>query len=1355
MVQHFFCLVLTLSLLPSLSFAQNELAQQRLNSYLNTNAAKLHLKSNDYAELFITSSYTDPTTGIQHIYAQQRFNGIDVLGGMISLHSSTIANKEYVADNLFKSSDFGVPSPSFAVTAQQAASSALREAHQPPTLPLRVRDITQTKVIFQRANDGAYDVPVRKIYVPNLKQKKLQLAWEVQMFDGQENRYWIMYVDAQSGRMISKKDAIVHCTSQNPQYVTDEKGTSTIPSYNHFTYAPQQQLSADKTVNKYSYFTGANNQYRVFPEPMESAGAPGASQTNVTRTGDPLSSPDGWHKVDGTLAYNYTRGNNVWAFQDPSPGPLGGVPSADPTRTAYANNGIGGTAPLTEPFGFNYPFDPNADPVASQNAAIVNLFYWNNLMHDVFYHFGFDENLNFQHSHLYTTGLRGPSDANGQGDEVLAQAQDGGGTNNANFLTLPDGTPAGGQMQMYLWTSAVSDQLVQIISSTSGHPAAGTKYTAVQGSFANLPTANNDLYNHPVLNKQLVVVQKNALSTVGTNTEGCSTGQQSVALPPANNVVDKIVVIERGDCSFVEKTLGAQQGGAAGVIIINNVDGAPIAMGGSDAPTNAIVIPAVMISKADGKALLAQLTSGATIIGSLKKDTPNPPKRDGDFDNAVMCHEYGHGLSNRFTGGGDALLPLGGSEQGGEGWSDFTALYMIMRSSNLGGATGSHPHGTLPVKGMGTYVVYENSNDIGIRETAYNIDKSAVPYSFKSVSTPAFAEAHSVGYIWCQMLYSMEQEFIDRYGFNDDVTNPANPTGSNVPAGAGGNNVAMRLVLEGMKLQPLNPTFVQERDAILAADAMLYNAQHACIIWKAFAKWGLGENAQSNSNGLGDEVEDYHVPFSCDPTQVDMTLNLTGADKVLNGANITYTIKVKNKYTAPAQYVLVTDQLPANTVYVSSSPTGTYSGGTVSWPTVTFNGNEEKTFMVTTHVNTPTGSTQIFADDNEDGETGWTKSSLTTDNWQIVTNHPYSGTKSWYAPDVDGPSNMSLQTQNKINIPAGGAELVFMHQYATEATFDGGVVEISTDGTVWNYLPPTAFSRNGYSGTIALTDNPLIGGNNMSAFTGTSPGYVMSIASLNDYAGQSIYIRFRMTSDPGTAVDGWYIDDVYVLTDRTEIVNNSASQASNSAGFTGFTDNDAMSKTTLVFGSSQILLPVNLTELQAKPDGNSIRLDWSTMEEIGMGDFVIEREAQNETHFTSIGTLPSAGNSNSRKDYVFNDKNVQSDILYSYRIKAMNTDGSFKYTNIASAKIGNSKPFGFTIAPNPAGSSIKLSFNNPLGKDALVKVFDATGKYITTLAIGNISSTTTVNVSSFSNGTYWLELSDNGLRQTRMLVIQR
>lgn len=1331
--------------------AQEISSRQKLDAYFQKNAARLGLQPADYSGLFVTSSHTDPATGIEHIYAQQRINGIDVIGGHFALHASTKAGKEYEANNLVRTDNLTVASAAPAVSSEAAVRAILKEAKHPDNIPLTVKENSGNKLVYGRNDNPAFNIPVRKAYLPNAKERKLQLAWEVQVFDAKDRHYWIMYIDAATGRLIRKRDAIIHCTYHNPTYKSDAVPVHNVEDHLHLT--AQQPKAKDNTA---SVLLGPPNKYKVFPEPFEAPNTPGATHVLTQNNGDPVASPEGWHKIGPAPSLNYTRGNNVWAFYDPSPGPLGGVPNT--ATVAYANNGLGGTPPLVEPFEFNYPFDPASDPANSRNAAIVNLFYWNNLIHDVFYRFGFDENLNFQESHTFGGTLRGPSDGNGQLDGVLAQAQDGGGTNNANFLTLPDGLPGSAQMQMYLWTTATADQLVQITSSSTGTPPAGTKYIAVQGNFSTLPTANTDLFTNPVLNKQFVIVQKNPLSTVGDTTQGCTTGQQSIALPPGNDVTDKIVLIDRGNCSFVEKVFGAQLGGAAGVIIINNIDGPPQAMGGSDAPGNLVRIPAVMISKADGQALKALIRGGATIIGSLKKDTPNPPKRDGDFDNGVIAHEYGHGISNRFTGGGDVLLPLGGDEQGGEGWSDFIALYMTQRSTDLIPTPG-YPNGKLPSKGIGTYVSYESTNGAGIRPSKYDPDKTKSPYSFKDIGKGGeISVPHGVGHIWCQMLYSVEQEMIDQYGFNNDIYNAATPTGGNVPSGAGGNNVAMRLVTEGMKLQPSNPTFEQQRDAILKADTLLYNAQHSCRIWKAFAKWGLGFSAKSNTDGVGDEVEAFDVPPACDPTQVKATITLSAPDTVINGGFITYTMRVSNSYPNPVSFTATTNKLPNNTTFQTSNPAASsINGKTVDYPIVSLAGNEEKIFTVTARITSPSAGNNLFSDNHEDGEGGWMKSStIPTASWQVVSTKPRSGSNSWFAPNVDGFSDMSLRTQNAINIPAGGAELVFFHSYATENAFDGGIVEISNDnGATWTYLPPQKFVRNGYSGIIPVANNALFGPVDRFAFTGTSNGYVMSVAKLDDYAGQNILVRFRITSDVGTAVDGWYIDDVYIMQGRTEIVDSAYVKVSNVAGFGAPVSVDSAAITTFVVGGSLAPLPAVLTDLKALPKDNTIRLDWATLQEQDIQGFEVERQAQNERSFAPVGNVQSAGNSNSRRPYAFTDNNVQRNVLYSYRIKMIGKDGSVRYSNIASAKLGDGK-FGFTLMPNPASSNVRITFNTQPSANAMLRVYDVSGKLMTTWNMGNLNSVSTnINISGFGNGAYWLELDDNGLKQTQRLIIQR
>ncbi len=1131
-------IILLCLLIPSFfSFSQNKpAALELLKQYAVEHKQSLGIEQNDAANLFVTYDYIDKSTGIQHIYAAQKLNGLTIINTDFSLHTSN--NIQLTSSHLIMFAKYKTHPVGATVNAKDAVFTLMDATGYTATRLINIKQQptgADKYTVFQRNNSSIWDIPCRLVYYKDERLKVLTPAWQIQMMDAYKTHYWLGYVNALTGTLIEKKDLIIHCNFSDAE--TDAATGKHLSSFTIEEDKDAPQINKDDAINSIASLPG--NKYRVYDIPHENPIDPGSQHVLSTRSGDIVSSPDGWHKVGNAITYNYSHGNNVWAFQDPSPGPLGGVPSNDPTRTAYPTNTTGGVYPLVEPFVFDYPVDLTQQPETYMQGAIVNLFYWNNLMHDVFYYMGFDEAAgNFQESNTFSTGTKGGSGALGE-DEVLAQAQDGGGTNNANFLALPDGV--NGQMQMYLWTASFPDSLVQIISSTSGMPPAGKKFIAIQGSLSTLPTANHDLYATPVLNTQFAIVQKNALSTVGTSSEGCSTAQQSIALP-AQNVNGKIAVIDRGDCSFAEKVLGAQLGGAVGAIIVNNVDGPPIVMGGSDAPANAITIPAVMISKADGDIIKAQLNASATITGSLKSDKPLAPKRDGDIDNGVMCHEYGHGISNRLTGGPNSLLPLGGDEQGGEGWSDFLALYMTLRTNDLKGTNVAHPFGTLPVRSIGNYVTYQPYNGRGIREYPYSINMTKNPATFGYIKRPDYSETHSVGFVWCTMLYELLQGFIDEYGMSDNVYEGANPTiDHNPPATAKGNNIAVRLVIEAMKLQPENPTFVEERDAILKADTLLYNAQHACMIWKAFAKRGLGYSAVSGTNALGDETESFDVPYSCDPTQKRISITKTGPGFVSNNSSIIYNITVKNLYPHPASGIELYDTLASTLQFKSATGHPTVTGQILAW-TIHLNANESKTFTVKAKVSSPSASVVYFKDDQEAGGTNWSADASATAQWTYSTDasQAYSGAHYWHIEDYDaGGSNTSLKTVNPISITAG-VELVFVHKYSTESGYDGGVVEVSEDGTTWTYLPPEKFVKGGYIGIIPTANNPYIGTTDEAAFTGASAGYIQSVAALDDYVGKNIYIRFRMTSDVtggSVANGGWWIDDVYLLSNRTELYN--------------------------------------------------------------------------------------------------------------------------------------------------------------------------------------------------------------------------
>ncbi len=210
--------------------------------------------------------------------------------------------------------------------------------------------------------------------------------------------------------------------------------------------------------------------------------------------------------------------------------------------------------------------------------------------------------------------------------------------------------------------------------------------------------------------------------------------------------------------------------------------------------------------------------------------------RDGDFDNGVISHEYGHGISTRLTGGAGNSSCLNNQEQMGEGWSDFFGLVLTIEPGDLG---------TDP-RGMGTWLIGEAANGPGIRTQRYDTDTNT--YTYNSIKTEV--APHGVGSVWAMMLWEMTWDLIDVYGWDPDIYN-----------GTGGNNIALKLVVEGLKLQPCSPGFVDGRNAILLADQNIYGGANQCTIWKAFARRGLGYSAsQGSTNSKTDGTQAFDLP---------------------------------------------------------------------------------------------------------------------------------------------------------------------------------------------------------------------------------------------------------------------------------------------------------------------------------------------------------------------------------------------------------------------------------------------------------------------------------------------------------------
>jgi hypothetical protein len=551
-----------------------------------------------------------------------------------------------------------------------------------------------------------------------------------------------------------------------------------------------------------------NSAYNVIPFNFESPNH--SDRMVITNPANTSASPFGWHDTNGVSGPEYaiTRGNNVFAQDD--------MDGDDTTLGASPNGG----ASLI--FDFPY-FGSNEAASNSLNAATTNLFYMNNIMHDVWYQYGFDEaNGNFQKNN-YGKGGTG-------NDFVYADAQDGSLTspqsiNNANFSSDIDGK--NGRMQMFLWNNSPVIKPLIVISPSAIAGAYFAKQNGFDPGHIDLPVA-------PSFSQSDLILYLNATNVAD---EGCFAPLNGAALN------GKIVVLRRGGCNFTVKVKFAQDAGAIAVIVVNNKIG-EISMSGSDAT---ITIPAISVTQEVGEALIAQMNT-QTVNVKLQLDSNPFVNTDGDFDNGIISHEYGHGISTRLAGGRFNSDCLDNTDQMGEGWSDWIALMMQLKPGDVGAAK----------RGIGTYVSSQSTNGLGIRDYPYSTDKTVNPltytetnkFQYKDTDGIVKTEEHGTGAVWATVLWDLTWAYINKYGYDD-----------NKYTGKGGNNKLMRIVLDGIKLQPCSPTFVSGRDAIIAADQAITGGKDYCMIWEVFAARGLGIKASAGDGNIGnDRVEDFTMP---------------------------------------------------------------------------------------------------------------------------------------------------------------------------------------------------------------------------------------------------------------------------------------------------------------------------------------------------------------------------------------------------------------------------------------------------------------------------------------------------------------
>ncbi len=1078
---------------------------ERIRQYVLDHVDRYGLSEEDISDWTLSHQHVSNVSGAHYIYLQQNVGSVPIDNALLTACFDKagflrVVNSRFVHDLANAKKNAKV------LTDVQALELALRDVGLVGELTIEDREYiggAVQKVLYSMPEHAYGDVVVSLVYL-SMPKHQLRLHWQVRIATLDGLHHWIVFVDTETGAIGRKRDLTVHC------------------DFGPYCSAGQKVENPEEepVPKEYADGLGVNtDSYRVYADPLESPNH--GDSTLETNPADAVASPYGWHDTNGVpgAEYTITRGNNVYAQED-----------RDNNNNTFGNAPDGG-AGLDFDFSADFSADPTTNP--TQNAAITNLFYWNNLMHDVWYHHGFDEAAgNFQENNYGNGGLGG--------DYVIADAQDGGGQNNANFSTPEDGSNP--RMQMYLWD-----------------------------------------------------------------------------------------------------------------------------------PNN-----------------------------------PSDPDLDSDFDNGIIVHEYAHGISNRLSGGAAAAGCLHNAEQPGEGWSDWFALVMTHEA----GDTRTTP------RGIGTYVLEQDPNTgTGIRQYPYTTDMTVNPHTYDDIIGNG---VHGTGSVWCAMLWELYWDLVDQDGYDSDLIN-----------GTGGNNKAMDLVMEGMKLQPCSPGFVDARDAILQADELLYGGANKCLIWNAFARRGLGVSAiQGSSSSRDDGVEAFDVKGA----EISKTSDLTEVDV---GQVVSYTIQSASNCVDYTGY-FITDTLPAEMSYVpgSASDGGVYSNGVITWPVIsnfTSGMTTNYSYQATLNPGVYQGNTVVFSDDMEAGTGDWTVSNTTgLSNWTQVQS-PDCGSMAWYAEELEANPNTENQYLDLAErLLDGIVTLSFDHWYDTEINWDGGQVEISIDGgNNWIDLGPQ-FTQNGYNDYIK--DSP-----SEEAFSGQSGGCIRSVVDLTPYCGERAIIRFNFYYDQFVSGNGWYIDNVELSS--TAAVRNVA-RADLGGG--------QEVRATHCVKIASAALPVDYLQFETGAGRGHIQLDWKTVNEYNNKGFFVER-SRDGVEFEILAWVDAdKSQGDSYKEYQYRDYEVLPGLWYYYRLKQLDQDGRFSYSIVRRAMIEDGqKPW---IRPNPIERGQSLVIDLPTSGSALLCIKNISGQVVRCEPM--VGKSHRLDLHSIVPGVYILSIRTGGEQIIRKLVVQ-
>ncbi|CAM3474884.1 histidine kinase [Corallococcus sp. ZKHCc1 1396] len=845
-------------------------------------------------------------------------------------------------------------------------------------------------------------------------------------------------------------------------------------------------------------------------------------QSDITIANTPFTKNDPWLPANATQ----TTGNNVDAYADLA-APDGFTPGTADLRpeTTAANT-------------FGHVFDQNLAPNANATqikAAVVNLFYVNNFLHDWFYDAGFDEAAGNAQSFNFGRG-------GAEGDPLQAQGQDYGGRNNANMSTPADG--ASPRMQMYVFDGTPELNVTAPASLAgnydSGSAAFGAQVFDVTGDVVAAP--NN----------------------------GCAPFE-------AGAFQGKIALIDRGACDFSAKALNAQNAGAIAAVIGNNAPGEAPGLGGANP---AVTIATQSITQAAAIEWKAAL---ATDTVTVKMRRVAALDRDGTLDNGIIAHEWGHYISNRLIGNAAGLSNNQGRAMG-EGWGDFHAQIMQVRESDRTKPGNAQYQGVYTNAGYTSSGGKNNGYYFGIRRIPYSTDFAKNALTFKHIQNftalPAEqmsgtvtgeinSQVHNSGEIWATMLWEAYASLLNAHPFQE------------------AQDRMKRYLVAAYKATPNAPTYIEARDALWAVALASDPADYQRFV-AAFAKRGAGHGAKAPDRNSFDHIgvtESFSAGGNLEVVSIKLDDSQTGCDhdgvldvdeqgqlkitvrNVGGGGLSAFSGTVSTTSTTATLGFPSSNQIniPAlsrgaqATVTLPVALTATSDDIARAGLKIVFDSPEipaaAKTVTFDPRVNyddvPAVSNTEAF----ESGLASWTLSQTLSSSGDFTLEGPVENryahgtnpaaateitlTSPWMSVDEAADFTISYKYRHS-----------FEEDYSTGAAYDGAVLEFTVDGIDWIDpwdLYPVVDADPGYTAYISEGGlNPIEGRAAMALASAGFPAFTS--ASINfgtffpDLGLKNVRFRFRVAGDIAVGAYGLDVDDV-AFTGATPVFASQAPQA--------------------------------------------------------------------------------------------------------------------------------------------------------------------------------------------------------------------